>query len=112
LAPALSDLPDPFLMKDAKVAALRILQAIRRREKISLFGDYDVDGITATALLLLFLREAGAQIDFYLPHRLKEGYGLNQTAVEKIKAEGAKLLITADCGVSNFEEVRWAGNTA
>ena len=109
LAPALSDLPDPFLMKDAKVAALRILQAIRRREKISLFGDYDVDGITATALLLLFLREAGAQVDFYLPHRLKEGYGLNQTAVEKIKAEGAKLLITADCGVSNFEEVRWAG---
>jgi len=109
LAPALSDLPDPFLMKDAKVAVLRILQAIRRREKISLFGDYDVDGITATALLLLFLREAGAQVDFYLPHRLKEGYGLNQTAVEKIKAEGAKLLITADCGVSNFEEVRWAG---
>ena len=108
LAPALSDLPDPFLMKDVKVAALRILQAIRRREKISLFGDYDVDGITATALLLLFLREAGAQVDFYLPHRLKEGYGLNQTAVEKIKAEGAKLLITADCGVSNFEEIRWA----
>lgn len=108
LAPALSDLPDPFLMKDAKVAALRILQAIRRREKISLFGDYDVDGTTATALLLLFLREAGAQIDFYLPHRMKEGYGLNQTAVEKIKAEGAKLLITADCGVSNFEEIRWA----
>ena len=108
LAPALSDLPDPFLMKDAKIAALRILQAIRRREKISLFGDYDVDGITATALLLLFLREAGAQVDFYLPHRLKEGYGLNQTAVEKIKAEGTKLLITADCGVSNFEEIRWA----
>ena len=108
LAPALSDLPDPFLMKDAKVAALRIAQAIRCREKISLFGDYDVDGITATALLLLFLREAGAQVDFYLPHRLKEGYGLNQTAVEKIKAEGAKLLITADCGVSNFEEICWA----
>jgi single-stranded-DNA-specific exonuclease len=108
LAPALSDLPDPFLMKDAKVAALRISQAIRRREKISLFGDYDVDGITATALLLLFLREAGAQVDFYLPHRLTEGYGLNQTAVEKIKDEGTKLLITADCGVSNFEEIRWA----
>jgi single-stranded-DNA-specific exonuclease len=108
LAPALSDLPDPFLMKGAKAAALRILAAIRRQEKITLFGDYDVDGTTAIALLLLFLRETGAQVDFYLPHRLKEGYGLNQKAVEKIKGQGTKLLITADCGVSNFEETRWA----
>ncbi|MBP1717097.1 MAG: single-stranded-DNA-specific exonuclease RecJ [Deltaproteobacteria bacterium] len=108
LAPALSELPDPFLMKGAKAAAIRILSAIRRQEKIILFGDYDVDGTTAIALLLLFLRETGAQVDFYLPHRLKEGYGLNQKAVEKIKAQGAKLLITADCGVSNFEEIRWA----
>jgi len=108
LAPSLSDLPDPFLMKGAKDAVIRILAAIRGREKIALFGDYDVDGTTAIALLLLFLREAGAQVDFYLPHRLKEGYGLNQRAVEKIKGQGAKLLITADCGVSNFEEIRWA----
>lgn len=108
LAPALSDLPDPFLMKGTKAAAIRILTALRRGEKIALFGDYDVDGTTAVALLLLFLREAGAQVEFYLPHRLKEGYGLNQGAVEKIKAQGAKLLITADCGVSNFEEIRWA----
>lgn len=108
LAPALSDLPDPFLLKGAKAAALRILQAIRRREKITLFGDYDVDGTTAVALLLLFLQEAGALVDFYLPHRLKEGYGLNRKAVEKIRAQGTKLLITADCGVSNLEEIRWA----
>lgn len=108
LAPALSDLPDPFLMKDARVAARRIFQAIRHREKISLFGDYDVDGTTAVALLFLFLREAGAQVDFYLPHRLKEGYGLNRKALEQMKDRGTKLLITADCGVSNLEEIRWA----
>jgi single-stranded-DNA-specific exonuclease len=108
LAPALSDLPDPFLMKDMRPAALRIIEAIRRREKITLFGDYDVDGTTATALLLLFLKEAGAQVNFYLPHRLKEGYGLNLQAVERIKAEGTRLLVTADCGVSNLSEIRWA----
>ncbi|MBP1719120.1 MAG: single-stranded-DNA-specific exonuclease RecJ, partial [Deltaproteobacteria bacterium] len=108
LAPALSELPDPFLMKGAKTAALRISQAIRRREKITIFGDYDVDGTTATALLLIFLRAAGAEVDFYLPHRLREGYGLNRQAVEKIKTRGTQLLVTADCGVSNFEEIRWA----
>jgi single-stranded-DNA-specific exonuclease len=108
LSPALSDLPDPFLMKDARLAAGRILQAVRRREKIALFGDYDVDGTTAVALLFLFLREAGAEAEFYLPQRLKEGYGLNLRAVKQIREGGARLLITADCGVSNLEEIRWA----
>jgi single-stranded-DNA-specific exonuclease len=108
LAPSLADLPDPFLMKDMRPAARRIIDAIRRQEKIALFGDYDVDGTTATALLLLFLKEAGAQVDFYLPHRLKEGYGLNLQAVKRIKSEGAKLLVTADCGVSNLAEIIWA----
>jgi len=108
LAPALSDLPDPFLMKGARIAARRIFRAIRGREKISLFGDYDVDGTTALAILLLFLRQAGAEVDYYLPHRLKEGYGLNQKAVEQIKARGAKLLITADCGIGSLDEIRWA----
>jgi single-stranded-DNA-specific exonuclease len=111
-APSLADLPDPFLMKDMRPAALRIIEAIRRREKITLFGDYDVDGTTATALLLLFLQEAGAKVDFYLPHRLKEGYGLNLQAMERIKSEGTKLLVTADCGVSNLTEIRWAKENA
>ncbi len=108
LFPALSDLPDPFTMKDMEKGVQRICQAIQDKERITLFGDYDVDGITATALLLLFLKGAGARVDFYLPHRLKEGYGLNIGAVKKIQAQGTKILITADCGISNREEIGWA----
>ncbi len=109
LFPSLADLPDPFLLKDMNKAVSRIAQAIRQRERITLFGDYDVDGTTATALLLLFLKKAGALVDFYLPHRLKEGYGLNAEAIKKIHGRGAKLMITVDCGISNPDEIRWAG---
>jgi single-stranded-DNA-specific exonuclease len=108
LFPSLSDLPDPFTMKDMEKGVRRICQALHGKEKITLFGDYDVDGTTAIALLLLFLKGVGAQVDFYLPHRLTEGYGLNIEAVKKIQAQGAKLLITADCGISNREEIGWA----
>ncbi len=108
LNPALSDLPDPFAMKGMEKAVQRIVGALRNREKITLFGDYDVDGTTATAVLLLFLRAAGARVDFLLPHRLKEGYGLNLEAMKRIQASGTKLVITADCGVSNREEIGWA----
>jgi single-stranded-DNA-specific exonuclease len=108
ISPALSDLPDPFLMKDMDKAVWRIAKAILQKEKITLFGDYDVDGTTATALLFLFLEKAGSMVDFYLPHRLKEGYGLNPEAVKKIHARGTKLMITADCGISNADEIRWA----
>ena len=108
LSPALSDLPNPLAMKDMEKAVGRISAAIRDREKITIFGDYDVDGSTATALLLLFLQGAGARVDFYLPQRLKEGYGLNIDAVKKIQAQGTKLIITTDCGISNNEEIRWA----
>jgi single-stranded-DNA-specific exonuclease len=108
LRPTLSDLPDPFTMKGMEKAVRRISQALRNREKITLFGDYDVDGTTATSVLLLFLREAGASVDFFLPHRIKEGYGLSLEAIKKIHAAGTKLLITADCGVSNRQEIEWA----
>jgi single-stranded-DNA-specific exonuclease len=108
LFPSLSDLPDPGTMKDMERAVRRICRALREKEKITLFGDYDVDGTTATALLLLFLKGAGARVDFYLPHRLTEGYGLNIAAVKKIRGEGTRLLITADCGISNREEIGWA----
>ena len=108
LSPALSDLPDPFAMKGMEKAVQRIVQALRNQEKITLFGDYDVDGTTATSVLLLFLRETGARVDFLLPHRLKEGYGLNPEAMKRIQASGSKLVITADCGVSNREEIEWA----
>jgi single-stranded-DNA-specific exonuclease len=108
ISPALSDLPNPFTMKDMDKAVARIAKAILQNEKITIFGDYDVDGTTATALLLLFLKKAGGAVDFYLPHRLKEGYGLNLEAVKKIHARGTKLMITVDCGISNDEEIRWA----
>ncbi len=109
LHPTLSDLPEPFTMKGTDRAVSRIARALRQGEKIALYGDYDVDGTTATAALFLFLKEAGAAVEFFLPHRVKDGYGLNLEAVKKIRATGAALLITADCGISSEEEVRWAG---
>ncbi len=108
LSPSLSDLPDPFTMKGMDEAVHRIVQALRKEEKITLFGDYDVDGTTATALLYLFLKNAGARVDFSLPHRVKDGYGLNLEALKNIRFSGTKLLITTDCGISNREEIRWA----
>ncbi len=108
LYPALAHLPDPATMKDMPRAVSRILHAIRENEKITLFGDYDVDGTTSVALLYLFLKGCGARVDFYIPHRIQEGYGLNSEALHRIYDQGAKLLITIDCGVSNHDEVRWA----
>ena len=108
LSPTLSDLPNPLIMKDMEKAVGRISRAIRDRDKITVFGDYDVDGATATALLLLFLQQSGAQVDFHLPHRLQEGYGLNIESVKKIHAQGTKLMVTVDCGITNTEEIRWA----
>ena len=108
LYPSLSDLPDPFAMKGMEKAVQRITRALRSGEKITVFGDYDVDGTTATAALLLFLRGAGASVDFLLPHRIKEGYGLSLEAVKRIHASGTTLLITVDCGISSRVEVEWA----
>lgn len=108
LFPALTDLPDPFSLRDIDKAAIRLSTAIKKQEKITIFGDYDVDGTTATALLLLFLKRVGAQVDYYIPHRLREGYGLNIEALQKIRRQGTDLLVTVDCGISNIEEVKWA----
>jgi len=108
LSPTLSDLPDPLTMKDMDKAVNRIVQALRKGEKITLFGDYDVDGTTATALLYLFLKNAGGRVDFFLPHRVKEGYGLNLEALKNTRSSGTQLLISVDCGISNREEIHWA----
>jgi single-stranded-DNA-specific exonuclease len=90
-------------------AVSRIARALHQGEKITLYGDYDVDGTTAVAVLFLFFRNAGAPVEFFVPHRVKEGYGLNLEAVKNIRASGTRLLITADCGISGAEEIRWAG---
>ena len=99
-------MPDPFLMTDMDLAAGRVGLAMQRGEKIAVFGDYDVDGITSTCLLTDFLRRNGADVVSYIPGRLEEGYGLNPIAIHQLHAEGIKLIITVDCGITAVEEAR------
>jgi single-stranded-DNA-specific exonuclease len=105
LADRLCDLPDPFRMKGLPIAVERLCRALRSREKITLWGDYDVDGVCSTALLALVLRELGATVATYIPHRLGEGYGLNREAIERIASDGTRLLVTLDCGITSHAEV-------
>lgn len=97
-------LPDPYLMTDMDLAAGRVGAAMTRGEKIAVFGDYDVDGITATCLLTDFLRRQGADAVSYIPGRLEEGYGLNPIAIHQLHAEGVKLIVTVDCGITAVSE--------
>ena len=97
-------LHDPFKMTDMDLAAGRVGLAMSRGEKIAVFGDYDVDGITATCLLTDFLRRNGADCRWYIPGRLEEGYGLNPIAIHQLHEEGIKLIITVDCGITAVEE--------
>ena len=108
LSPLLQHLHDPFLMKDMEKGSDRILQALRNDEKITIYGDYDVDGITACTLMVDFLSSVGAKPSYYIPHRLKEGYGLNADVVNEISANGTKLLICVDCGISDRDEIQLA----
>jgi single-stranded-DNA-specific exonuclease len=105
LSDRLADLPDPFRMKGMAAAVDRLFRAIREKERITLYGDYDVDGVCSTSLLALFLRELGARPATYIPHRLDEGYGLNVQAVEKIAADGTRVLVTLDCGITSVAEI-------
>lgn len=100
LNPKLTDLHPPELLPGVQAAAARICQAVRAGERICIYGDYDVDGMTATAILYRCLALHKASVDFYVPHRLEEGYGVNVAAIEQIAAAGAKLLVTVDCGIS------------
>ena len=93
-------LNSPFLMKDMKTAADRVRLAVARREHIAVFGDYDVDGITATCLLTDFLLGMGARVTSYIPARLEEGYGLNETAIEQLYRKQVNLIVTVDCGIT------------
>ena len=99
-------LHNPFLMKDMDLAAGRVGLAMARGEKIAIFGDYDVDGITATCLLTSFLRRHGANVVSYIPGRLEEGYGLNPIAIHQLHEEGVNLIVTVDCGITAVEEAR------
>ena len=99
-------LPDPFLMTDMALAVGRVGLAMARGEKIAVFGDYDVDGITATCLLTDFLRKQGANVISYIPSRLEEGYGLNPIAIHQLSAEGVNLIVSVDCGITALDEAR------
>jgi single-stranded-DNA-specific exonuclease len=108
LKPRLADLGDPFLLPDMKPAIVRVFAAIERREKIVIFGDYDVDGVTATAQLCQLLRALGAEVGCYLPNRMEEGYGLSQGAMEAcVAAHQPKLLIAVDCGTTAAAQIEW-----
>lgn len=105
LSDRLADLPDPFRMKGMTGAVERILRALRLKEKVTLYGDYDVDGVSSTSLMYLFLKDLGAAPATYIPHRLDEGYGLNLGAVERIAQDGTRLLVTLDCGITSVAEI-------
>ncbi|MBR3888078.1 MAG: single-stranded-DNA-specific exonuclease RecJ [Clostridia bacterium] len=108
LNPEITELYDPFLFNDMDVAVNTVIDAIENKEKITVYGDYDVDGITSVAVLKSYLLERGADVSHYLPNRLEEGYGLNNEAIDKIVADGTNLLITVDCGISAYEEIEYA----
>ncbi|MES2215083.1 MAG: single-stranded-DNA-specific exonuclease RecJ [Pseudomonadota bacterium] len=109
LNPKLRDLlPDPFHLLGMEEGVLRAMRAIYNKEKICIFGDYDVDGATSSALLKRFFKDLGIDIEIYIPDRILEGYGPSVQAMEKIKNSGTKLIITVDCGASSFEALSYA----
>jgi single-stranded-DNA-specific exonuclease len=103
--PNLDDVFDPFIFKDMKKAVERIIRAINKEEMITIYGDYDVDGTTSTALLYLGLKKVGAIMSYYIPHRMIDGYGLSLSGVDQIKENGAQVIISVDCGINAIEEV-------
>ena len=110
LNPKRNNFHDPFLMLDMEKAVKRIIRAIENKEKVIIYGDYDVDGITSITVLKKFLNERGLAADHYIPNRLEEGYGLNKKAIETIAKKGYELMITVDCGISGIEEISLANS--
>ena len=100
----------PFLMRDMAAAAERISRALDAGEKIAVFGDYDVDGITATVILVDYLRSRGADVMHYIPRRIEDGYGLSEDAIRSLHDKGVRLLITVDCGITGVDEVAFANS--
>jgi len=107
---SIDDIASPFLLPDIEQAISRIKKAMLYREKICLYGDYDVDGLSSIAVLFKTMKGLGFDVSFYIPNRLTEGYGLNIRAIEKIRETGISLLITLDCGVSSVETIDYASS--
>jgi len=110
LTPDLNNIHDPFLLKDMDKAVARLIKAFDDKETVALYGDYDVDGTTSTALLTMFFSDIGIKTISHIPERLIEGYGMNKDAMKLISDNGASIVITADCGVSNAEEIEYANS--
>ena len=106
--PQLNELHDPFLMKDMSIAVERLNQAMGRKERIMVYGDYDVDGTTAVALVYKFLQQFYSNIDYYIPDRYNEGYGVSVKVVDDACETGVKLIIVLDCGIKAVEEIAYA----
>jgi single-stranded-DNA-specific exonuclease len=105
-----ADLPSPFLMAGMDKAAERLAKAVAAGELIGVWGDYDVDGTTGTATLICFLREIGAEPIYYIPHRIGEGYGINIEGLRQLRERGVRVLVSVDCGVSNYNEIEYAAS--
>lgn len=108
LKPKRTDFYDPFLMPDMEKAVSRITKALKNNENITIFGDYDADGITSTTILKRFFHDINKECNVYIPNRLNEGYGLNKNAIKKLSEDGTNLIITVDCGITAIEETKYA----
>ena len=108
LRPQMTDLRDPYAMSNMREGIDRVTQAFCNNEKMVIYGDYDVDGITATTLLYMVLSKLGGNVEFYLPNRLVEGYGLSKDGIDQAKERGISLIITVDTGITAIEEVEYA----
>lgn len=104
---SLKNLYNPFFLKDMDIAVERIIEAIRKKEQIWVYGDYDVDGITSTTILKLYLEKIGCNVEYYIPDRITEGYGINKDAIDYIAHKGGQLIITVDCGITAIDEVEY-----
>lgn len=108
LNPTRNDFHNPYDMPDMEKAVQRIIKAIENKEKIIIYGDYDVDGITSITVIKSFFKELGIEVNEYIPDRLKEGYGLNKDAIKKIAEQNCNLMITVDCGITGIQEIEYA----
>jgi len=111
ISPSLNHFHNPFLMKDLDKAIERIKLAVTKKEKILIYGDYDVDGMTSTTLLIQALSPYTSNLIYYLPHRIEEGYGVSRKGIDFARSKGVKLIITVDCGISAIEEIEYANSS-
>lgn len=107
-APVAAHLHDPFLMRDMDKAVDRIVSALHRRERVAIYGDYDVDGITAASMLYLFLKDLGGDVIAYIPDRQNEGYGISEIGITELQSQGAALIVSVDCGITSIQEAHFA----